>query len=45
VDGSVVEGRSAVDESMMTGESLPVEKRPGDTVIGATLNKMGLSEV
>jgi P-type Cu+ transporter len=42
VDGSVVEGRSAIDESMLTGESLPVEKRPGDTVIGATLNKMGL---
>jgi P-type Cu+ transporter len=42
VDGSVVEGRSAVDESMLTGESLPVEKRPGDAVIGATLNKMGL---
>jgi P-type Cu+ transporter len=42
VDGSVVEGRSTVDESMLTGESLPVEKRPGDGVIGATLNKMGL---
>jgi P-type Cu+ transporter len=42
VDGAVVEGRSAIDESMLTGESLPVEKRPGDTVIGATLNKMGL---
>jgi P-type Cu+ transporter len=42
VDGTVVEGRSAVDESMLTGESLPMEKRPGDTVIGATLNKMGL---
>lgn len=42
VDGVVVEGRSAVDESMLTGESLPVEKRPGDPVIGATLNKLGL---
>jgi len=42
VDGVVVEGRSAVDESMLTGESLPVEKQPGDAVIGATLNKMGL---
>ncbi len=42
VDGVVVEGRSAVDESMLTGESLPVEKGPGDTVIGATLNKLGL---
>jgi Cu+-exporting ATPase len=42
VDGTVVEGRSAVDESMLTGESLPVEKGPGDAVIGATLNKLGL---
>src|SRR5512138_1410107 len=42
VDGVVVEGRSAIDESMLTGESLPVEKKPGDPVIGATLNKLGL---
>jgi Cu+-exporting ATPase len=42
VDGVVIEGRSAVDESMLTGESLPVEKKPGDPVIGATLNKLGL---
>ena len=42
VDGVVVEGRSAVDESMLTGESLPVEKGPGDALIGATLNKLGL---
>ncbi len=42
VDGVVVEGRSAVDESMLTGESLPVDKKPGDQVIGATLNKQGL---
>ena len=42
VDGVVVEGRSAVDESMLTGESLPVEKKPGDAVIGATINKQGL---
>jgi P-type E1-E2 ATPase len=41
VDGVVVEGRSALDESMLTGESLPVEKGPGDPVIGATLNKTG----
>jgi Cu+-exporting ATPase len=41
VDGVVVEGHSSVDESMLTGESLPVEKGPGDTVIGATLNKTG----
>jgi Cu+-exporting ATPase len=42
VDGVVVEGRSTVDESMLTGESLPVTKGPGDPVIGATLNKLGL---
>lgn len=42
VDGTVLEGVSSVDESMLTGESLPVEKRPGDAVIGATINKQGL---
>ncbi len=42
VDGVVLEGRSAVDESMITGESLPVEKGPGDSLVGATLNKLGL---
>jgi len=42
VDGVVTEGKSAVDESMLTGESLPVEKRPGDNVVGATMNRMGL---
>ena len=41
VDGRVLDGRSAVDESMLTGESLPVEKSPGDTVIGATINRSG----
>jgi P-type Cu+ transporter len=41
VDGVVVEGRSALDESMLTGESLPVEKGPGDRIIGATLNTSG----
>lgn len=41
VDGIVKEGYSSVDESMVTGESLPVEKRPGDKVIGATINKTG----
>src|SRR5512135_2931276 len=41
VDGVLVEGSSAVDESMLTGESLPVSKKPGDEVIGATLNKTG----
>ena len=42
VDGVIVEGRSYFDESMLTGESMPVEKGPGDSVIGATLNKQGL---
>jgi Cu+-exporting ATPase len=42
VDGVVVEGRSTIDESMLTGESIPVEKEQGDTVIGATLNKLGM---
>jgi Cu+-exporting ATPase len=41
VDGLVAEGYSAVDESMLTGESLPVEKKAGDNVIGGTLNKTG----
>lgn len=41
VDGVVIEGASSVDESMLTGESIPVEKKEGDTVIGATLNKTG----
>ncbi|HEU5422292.1 MAG TPA: heavy metal translocating P-type ATPase [Nitrolancea sp.] len=41
VDGEIVEGRSTLDESMLTGESLPVEKAPGDTVIGATINRSG----
>jgi Cu+-exporting ATPase len=41
VDGAILDGRTSVDESMITGESLPVEKGPGATVIGATLNKWG----
>ncbi|AQZ63101.1 Lead, cadmium, zinc and mercury transporting ATPase; Copper-translocating P-type ATPase [[Actinomadura] parvosata subsp. kistnae] len=41
VDGVIVEGRSTVDESMVTGESIPVEKEPGDAVVGATVNQTG----
>lgn len=41
VDGEVIEGQSAVDESMITGESLPVSKKVGDETIGATINKTG----
>ena len=41
VDGAVVEGRSAVDESMVTGESMPVTKTPGDSAIGGTMNQSG----
>ena len=41
VDGRVTEGRSAVDEAMLTGESMPVEKAVGDSVFGATINKTG----
>jgi Cu+-exporting ATPase len=41
VDGEVVEGTTSVDESMLTGESIPVEKNPGDKIIGASINKNG----
>ncbi|MGH9180816.1 MAG: heavy metal translocating P-type ATPase, partial [Acidimicrobiales bacterium] len=42
VDGTVIAGASAVNESMLTGESVPVDKRPGDTVAGATINTAGV---
>jgi Cu+-exporting ATPase len=45
VDGTIEEGFSALDESMITGESIPVEKKAGDTAIGATINKTGLLRV
>jgi len=41
VDGEIIEGESSIDESMVTGESIPVDKTKGDTVIGATINKTG----
>jgi P-type Cu+ transporter len=41
IDGEIVEGSSSIDESMITGEAMPVDKKPGDTVVGATINKQG----
>lgn len=45
VDGIIVKGETAIDESMVTGESLPVEKKQGDTVIGSTVNQSGAFEM
>jgi Cu+-exporting ATPase len=45
VDGVIIEGNSAVDESMITGESVPVDKTVGDTAIGATINKNGFLKI
>ncbi|MFB8424448.1 heavy metal translocating P-type ATPase [Priestia megaterium] len=45
VDGEIIEGQSALDESMLTGESVPVDKSIGDKVIGATLNKNGFLKI
>jgi len=42
VDGKLIDGNSSIDESMLTGESMPVEKKIGDMVIGATINKFGI---
>ena len=41
VDGKIIEGHSSVDESMLTGEPIPVEKGQGDEVVGGTINKTG----
>ena len=45
VDGEIIEGRSAIDESMITGESIPIDKVAGDVVIGATINKNGSLQI
>lgn len=45
VDGEIIEGQSAIDESMLTGESLPVDKKVGDIVVGATINKNGFLKI
>ncbi|MFC5591638.1 heavy metal translocating P-type ATPase [Sporosarcina soli] len=45
VDGEIIEGRSAIDESMITGESIPIDKVVGDAVIGATINKNGSLQI
>ncbi|RST75124.1 copper-translocating P-type ATPase [Siminovitchia acidinfaciens] len=45
VDGELIFGETSIDESMITGESIPVGKRPGDEVIGATINKQGMVRI
>lgn len=45
IDGEIIEGQSAIDESMLTGESIPIDKVAGDTVIGATINKNGSLQI
>lgn len=45
VDGEIIDGHSAIDESMLTGESIPIDKVAGDTVIGATINKNGVLKI
>ena len=45
LDGVIIEGKSSIDESMITGESIPVDKGPGDTVIGSTINKQGSLQI
>src|SRR5699024_8476407 len=45
VDGEIIEGQSAIDESMLTGESIPIDKTSGDMVIGATINKNGALQI
>ena len=45
VDGEIIDGQSAIDESMLTGESIPIDKTIGDTVIGATINKNGALQI
>jgi Cu+-exporting ATPase len=45
LDGIIMQGKSSIDESMITGESIPLDKEPGDTVIGSTMNKQGSLQI